>query len=50
MAGLFLLISVAILAAIYRKRSIAIAFWTITLIGALLMIWHHATDTLKINW
>lgn len=50
MAGLFLIFSIALLVLIYGKRNLTIAFWALALLLSIFMFWHHATDTLKINW
>jgi hypothetical protein len=50
MAGLFLLLSLAIFFLFMNKKKWGIAILFSVLILSMLMLWYHATDTLKINW
>lgn len=50
MAALFAIIVLAIVAMYFSQRRLAIAFWAIGIILSIAMLWHHATDYLKINW
>jgi hypothetical protein len=50
MAALFLLATLMIGGIYLGKRPFAIILLLITLALCWLMFWHHATDTLKINW
>lgn len=50
MAALYLLMTFVIGSIYLGKRNLAIIIIILTLIGCWLMLWHHATDQLKINW
>jgi len=50
MAELFLLYVVIIAFIVSSKRNIAMPLIAITILLSLLMLAHHATDVLKINW
>lgn len=50
MAGLFALFTAAFVTIYYGKRRAAIALIVIALVLSLVMLWHHATNTLQINW
>jgi hypothetical protein len=50
MAGLFALASAAIVAIAVKQRTLALALWAVTIILSVFMFWHHATNTLQINW
>ncbi|CCB86070.1 MULTISPECIES: hypothetical protein [Parachlamydia] len=50
MAGLFLFYSIALGAIALKQRILAISFIILGIFLSLLMLWHLATDTLKINW
>ncbi len=49
MALLFLGYTLGLVAALFRKRSWAIFWIVISLLGSWLMMWHHATDMLKVR-
>lgn len=50
MAGLFAIYSLALALIIAGNRIYGIYLIVISLILSILMLWHHATDILKINW
>lgn len=50
MAGIFLILTIAILLIFYRQRELAMTFVFLGIIFTLLVFFHHATDILKINW
>lgn len=50
MAGIFLILVLAILFIYYRQRELAITFVFLGIIFTLLVFFHHANDILKINW
>jgi hypothetical protein len=50
MAALFLLMTCVIAAVYLGKRLFGVIALLITLGFCWLMLWHHATDILKINW
>ena len=50
MAALFLLMTLVIGGVYVGKRSFGIVMLLVTLLFCWLMLWHHATDHLKINW
>lgn len=50
MAGLFAIFSLAIVSIFCNWRRAAMAFVGFGIALSLLMLWHHATDILKINW
>jgi len=50
MAGIFLILTLAMLFIFYRQRELAIALIFLGIIFTLLVFFHHATDVLKINW
>ena len=49
MAGLFLILALAILLIYWRQRKLALLVILIGIILGLVMLWQHATDVLKIN-
>jgi hypothetical protein len=49
MAGLFLLFSVTLGFLFFGKKRETFYLLLITLFFCALMLWHHATDTLKVN-
>lgn len=49
MAILFLLMSISIGSIFFRKRKISYLLFALILIGSMIMLWHHITETLKIN-
>lgn len=49
MAGLFIILALAILAILWQKRSLAIGLIVAGILLCLLMLWVHATDVLQIN-
>lgn len=50
MAGLFLILLIAMGFAITGKRKMAITLFYINLALMLLMLWHHMTDKLNLNF
>jgi len=50
MAGLFLLYALVLGLISARKRKWAMMLIGLNILLCLAMFWHHATDTLQINW
>ena len=50
MAGLFLIMFIALLATFWQQRVAAIGLALAGIILSLLMFYYHATSTLQINW
>lgn len=50
MALLFAALSLASVMLILRKRKWTFVFVCLGILCSILMLWHHATDTLQINW
>jgi hypothetical protein len=50
MAVLFAGLALAMTMIYLKKRTLAFAFLAISILFSILMFWHHATDTLQINW
>lgn len=50
MAVLFMGMAFAMLMIYFRKRDVAFMGLAFAILFSILMFWHHATDTLQINW
>lgn len=50
MAALFVGISLVMLMILFNKERAAFVFLALSVFFSILMLWHHATDTLQINW
>ncbi len=50
MSFLFLIFAAAILSIFFKRRRLAIALVLGGIVLSAAMLWHHATDVLKINW
>lgn len=50
MAGIFAILSLAMCAIYWSKRTLTIGLIFLALILTILIFWHHVTDILKINW
>lgn len=50
MFGIFAILSTAVLAALVRQRLLSLWLIVFALVCAALMLYHHATEILKINW
>lgn len=50
MAVLFVALACAMASVYIRQRELAFAWLAIGILFSILMFWHHATDTLQINW
>ena len=50
MAGLFLVMAVALAFIYFGMRKVGMSVLIVGMALACLMLWHHMTDVLRINW
>jgi hypothetical protein len=50
MAAIFIVMSGAIASVFFNKRNLSITLLILGIVLCWIMLWAHATDTLKINW
>lgn len=50
MAFIFLVFTAAVAAIFFERRNVGMILIVAGIVLSFLMLWHHATDTLKINW